>query len=176
MRLRPTSQCPRPAPRAFTLIEMMIVIAIVALFLSIGIPSMFRSLHKEGMRKATSDLLEACATARSAAIISGKMTELVFVPGDKSFSVTGGGGVSAETAETGSQIEVPAFSGRLPDEIDFEGLLLYGTEVTDQERVRVKFYPNGTSDAFGVVITSGTEVRAVTLEVITGMADYEVVR
>jgi prepilin-type N-terminal cleavage/methylation domain-containing protein len=160
---------------AFTLVEMMIVVAIVALVLSIGIPNMFRSLNKEGMRKATSDLLEACAAARSAAIISGKMAELVFIPGDKSFSVSGGG-VSQDTAQTGSKIEAPSFSSRLPDGVDFEGLLLYGTEVTQEPEVRVKFHPNGTSDEFGVVFTSGAEVRAISLEVITGTADLEVVR
>ena len=161
--------------RAFTLVEMMIVIAIVALVLSIGIPSMFRSMNKEGMRKATSDLLDACAAARAAAIISGKTAELVIVPADKTFTVAGSG-ASEETAETGSKIEAPAFSGQLPDGVDFEGLLLYGDEVTEYEQVKVKFYPNGTSDQFGVVFTSGMEVRSIVLEVITGTADWEVIR
>jgi prepilin-type N-terminal cleavage/methylation domain-containing protein len=165
----------RLASGGFTLIEMMIVIAIVALVLSIGIPSMFSSMNKEGMRKATSDLLEACAAARAAAIISGRTAELVFRPGDKTFIVSGGG-VSQETGQTGSQIEAPTFSGRLPDGVDFAGLLLYGDEVTEEEEFRVKFYANGTSDQFGAVITSGPEVRSITLEVITGTADLEVVR
>ena len=58
----------RPAAaraRGFTMIELMVVIAIMAITLTIGVPAFVRALHKEGMRKAQSDLLEACQKARA---------------------------------------------------------------------------------------------------------------
>jgi len=45
---------------AFTLIEILIVVGIIGLTLTMGVPAFVRAMHKEGMRKAQSDLLEAC--------------------------------------------------------------------------------------------------------------------
>jgi len=41
---------------AFTLIEILIVVGIMGLTLTMGVPAFVRALHKEGMRKARSDL------------------------------------------------------------------------------------------------------------------------
>ena len=39
--------------RAFTLIEIMVVVAIMGIILAAGIPSLYGMLHKEGLRKTT---------------------------------------------------------------------------------------------------------------------------
>ncbi len=70
----------RHNPGGFTLIEIMMVVAIIGLTLTMGIPSFVRVLKKEGMRKAESDLLEACEEARRAAIMNNQTTDLVFHP------------------------------------------------------------------------------------------------
>ena len=49
--------------RAFTLIEVMIVVAIVGLIAAMGVPSIFQALRKDGMRKAISDVKDALDTA-----------------------------------------------------------------------------------------------------------------
>src|SRR5438876_8247894 len=67
----------RVRSRGFTLVEIMIVISILAIVLATGVPSMLRSLQKEGLRKAQSDLVEACSHARAQAILSGLPMELV---------------------------------------------------------------------------------------------------
>ncbi|NJN05788.1 MAG: prepilin-type N-terminal cleavage/methylation domain-containing protein [Rhodobacteraceae bacterium] len=72
---------------AFTLVEIMIVVAILGVVLGMGIPSMFRAMSREGIRAATSDVIEACAKARSAAILSGAMIELQILPESRQFSV-----------------------------------------------------------------------------------------
>lgn len=55
------SQLSRPSPiglrlsRAFTLIEIMVVVAIMGLILATGIPSIYRIWNREGMRQAVID-------------------------------------------------------------------------------------------------------------------------
>src|SRR4029453_18387464 len=57
--------------RAFTLIEIMIVVAIMGIILATGSPSIYRIWKKEGMRQAVSDVVEVCSNARARAIFSG---------------------------------------------------------------------------------------------------------
>src|SRR5215469_7583162 len=70
----------RVSERAFTLIEIMVVVAIMGIILAAGIPSLYGFLHKAGLRKTTSDIVETCQSARSVAILGGSPTELVFHP------------------------------------------------------------------------------------------------
>ena len=49
----------RPFPRGFTLIEVMMVVAIIGLTLTMGLPAFLRVLKKEGMYKAEYELVEA---------------------------------------------------------------------------------------------------------------------
>ena len=52
------------AAGAFTLIEIMIVMAIVAIILSMGVPSMMRAMEKDDLARAVRDVIEGCKTAR----------------------------------------------------------------------------------------------------------------
>src|ERR1700678_218920 len=74
---------------AFTLIEIMMVVAIIGLTLAMGIPSFVRSIKKEGMGKVERDLVQACQEARRAAIVNNQTTDLVIRPLDRTFSVPG---------------------------------------------------------------------------------------
>ena len=76
-------------PAAFTLIEILVVVAIIGLTLSLSAPAFVRAMHKEGMRKAESDLLEACQKARGGAIINAKSQELIFNPMERTFEAPG---------------------------------------------------------------------------------------
>ena len=55
----------RKSRSAFTLMEIMIVVAIIGLIMAMGLPSIIKVLQKEGMRKAVSDLTDVCAAARA---------------------------------------------------------------------------------------------------------------
>src|SRR6266536_4867171 len=73
---------------AFTLLEIMVVMAIMGIVMAISIPTMYQQLHPESMRKAVSQVMEACAHARARAILGGVETDLVIHPADRQFDIT----------------------------------------------------------------------------------------
>ena len=61
--------------RGFTLIEIMIVVAIIGLMASIGVPSLITAMQKTGMRKALSEVQDVCRHLRRN-LIGGKGSDL----------------------------------------------------------------------------------------------------
>src|SRR5882724_9418672 len=123
--------------RAFTLLELMVVVGIIGLIMAMGVPTLYHFFHKEGFRKSVGDMMEACSTARSRAILGQTTTELVFHPAKKSCEVSGGpGGGWGGWAATAS----------FGDDVAIEMLDVNLSEFKDAEQARVRFFPNGTSD------------------------------
>src|SRR5215468_11262050 len=74
---------------AFTLIEMMIVIGIIAIVLTMAIPNVYRYLHPSPIQKALDDTLDACREARELAVLRGTTTALVIDLKNKSLGIRG---------------------------------------------------------------------------------------
>ena len=149
---------PAVSPRrssAFTLIEIMIVVAIMGLIAAIGVPSILQTFRKEGMRKAVYDIMKVCADAREDAILHNKTAAVVFhpLPQDRRFEREGAG--ESETLPVG--VEIAMLDINLQD-------------CGGSEWARVYFYPDGTSDEMTVVLLSQGERRKITLEFSTGIA------
>ena len=137
---------------AFTLIEVMVVVAVMGIILAAGIPSLYSVLHKEGFRKAVSDVLEVCNAARAQAILGDTTAEVSFRPYDNHCS---GGGKTAQFGE-GVVIEMLDVNLR---------------EYRDAESARVRFFPNGTSDEMTLILRSDrNEWKKISLEITTGLA------
>lgn len=151
---RHASRITRHAP-AFTLIEVMIVVAIMGLIAAMGVPSILQSFRKDGMRKAVSDVQKACADAREDAILHNKTTAVIFYPQpqDCRFGVEG----KAETKT-------------LPAGVEFAMLDIGLQDYGGSEWARVYFYPDGTSDEMTLVLHSSDDTRKITLEFSTGLA------
>jgi prepilin-type N-terminal cleavage/methylation domain-containing protein len=177
--------------RAFTLIEIMVAVGIVAVFMTIAIPSLYHGMHEDSMRKAMSDVMEACSTARARAILDGTTMDLCIRPADRTLSVgasapppaSEGGLEAREEYKFGERMRShPArstaptgFTVKLGPSIRIEGLGVNGDDWTEDEEARVHFYANGTCDEMSIVLRSDRgEWRNIFLEVVTGMADYEV--
>jgi prepilin-type N-terminal cleavage/methylation domain-containing protein len=171
--------------RGFTLIEIMIVLSIVAIVLATGVPSMLRSLEKEGLRKAQSDLVEACSHARAQAILSGVPMELVIRAEGNQVSVQPLR--PATTAKPEAELhnpegEVPPkpapkdFSARLDEDIGIRLLYVNFKDHMESPEARVRFFPNGTSDEFTIMFFSPQGERKLSLDIVTGLADVEVIR
>ena len=135
----------------------MIVVGIIGLIAAMGVPSILQSLQKEGMRKAVSDMVDACNDARSHAILSGQNADVTFHPADRTFASSGGK------------------SATLPDGIDFAMLDINMMDFSQSDVSRVRFFPNGTCDEMTVVLHSGDDWRKITLEFSTSIATVSAV-
>ena len=116
------------APGAgFTLIEIMVVIGILAIVLAMGVPPFVRSLQKDSLRQAVSDIEEACGKARAQAILRGVPTELIIRATDGQLTVaptpetragqTAAGGDSTEQPADAFVPQSPVFSARLREDM-----------------------------------------------------------
>jgi general secretion pathway protein H len=156
--MKPSRPCGKSTKtRGFTLIEIMMVVAIMGLTLAMGLPSFIRVIRKEGMRKAEYDLVEACREARRAAIMNGQTTDLVLHPLDGTFEVPG------------------AFpTAQIPNDIIIDILGVNFIQLEKAEQASVHFFPNGTSDEFTIVLHStGGKYLKFSLDTVTALPDIQ---
>lgn len=145
---------------AFTLIEIMVVVGIMAIILAAGIPSLYGFFHKQGLRKTVGDIVETCESARAAAILGGAPVDLVFHPKDGTCEATGG-----KTAGYGAWVH----SAKIVD-CTIEMLDVNLQECKDFDTVKIRFFPNGTCDEMTLVLRSNNnEWRKITTEITTGL-------
>ena len=166
---------------AFTLIEIMIVVAIMGVVLTMGVPIVYKAWHKAPMSRAVSDIIEVCSHARALAIMQGKEVDVVFHPKEGRLEV---GGASAPAKGSGSpafpsSVAAPTGSGlsaRLSERVLIELMDINKLphEFRDDDLAKVRFFPNGTSDELTLILVSDqNERREITLEVTTGLASVE---
>jgi prepilin-type N-terminal cleavage/methylation domain-containing protein len=173
---------------AFTLIEIMIVVGIMAVIMAIGIPSVVQHMNKDSMRQALKDIGEACQEARARAILAGTTTEVRIRPRERRITVIEGSSGSASTAASfgfhGEDIvEKPASSGGIFSATISESIFIDYIEVNsetalqDVDELTCLFYKDGTCDLMGIVLRSDKgEVRKLTTDVVTGSLDWEIAR
>ena len=175
---------------AFTLIEIMVAIGIVAVILTISFPFMANQMRKDSMRQAVLDITEACRVARERAVLNGVTTEVRIQPRNGIISAVEGSGSgqpsfgAAAFDERGEPTVQhrggggTIFTVNLPKSvlIEFVGVNLI-PDLHELDEVSASFYPNGTSDELVVLFRSDRgEVRKLTTDVITGIPDVEIIR
>jgi prepilin-type N-terminal cleavage/methylation domain-containing protein len=157
---------------AFTLIELMMVVAIIGLIAAMGVPAILSVMHEEPLRSAVNDTKEICYRARAQAILNGEITTVTFHPrtGDVEF---GGSGAGAPAMRVGHKT---VNSAHYDESVILEGLGVNGLDRTEDDTAQVRFFPNGTSDEMTLVLHSGDQWRKISLEVTTALASVESVR
>jgi prepilin-type N-terminal cleavage/methylation domain-containing protein len=138
--------------RAFTLIEIMIVVAIIGLIAAMGVPSILQMLKKDGIRKAASDVTELLGDARADAILKNENAYVYFRPADNRLDSSIGKSVT------------------LPDGVAMEAIGINLMDFSETEESRVRFFPDGTCDELTLVLHSGADRRKITLEFSTSIA------
>ena len=173
--------------RAFTLLEIMMVVAILGLMLTMGVPAILRTMHQEPLRKAVNDVVTICSHARAQAILHGVTTTIVFHPqsGEMALMVlattNAAAGFASRAAPAGETPPASAGAAALNstqfgDSITIDMLDVNLSEYKNADEARVRFFPDGTSDEMTLIINSGDQYRKITLEVPTGLASTEVIQ
>ena len=170
--------------RGFTLVEIMIVVAIVAVVFAIGAPSFVKVIHKGPMRQAMSDVMEALGYARAQAILRGVPAvfllngegQIQVLPAVDGESESPGQPGAIQTSETSPKPPASSFSAWLHRDIAVTLLEVNFRSQMEAAETRVRFYPNGTCDDFSIVLEAGGQIHRIWLDPITALADLETLR
>jgi prepilin-type N-terminal cleavage/methylation domain-containing protein len=159
----------------FTLIELMMVVAIVGLMMATGVPAILSVTREAPLRKAVNDVTEICSRARAQAILGGETTTVVFHPRVRQVAMSGAvasGPVAPSTRVGKAAVNAAEFDHT----VVIEGLGINNFDFTDSDEARVRFFANGTSDEMTLVLSAGGEYRKITLELTTALASVKNVR
>jgi prepilin-type N-terminal cleavage/methylation domain-containing protein len=160
---------------AFTLIEIMVVVAIMAIIMGMSIPFAKQALHREALTQAVLDVQEVCGNARKKAIIQGSMADLVFNAKDATMNVGSAGPPPNPDALSSGGPAPSGMNARFSDQVVISALNINGVDCMQLESARVRFFPNGTCDDMSMVLsrTDGRESTEMILEPTTGMVWIE---
>jgi prepilin-type N-terminal cleavage/methylation domain-containing protein len=177
----------RREEHAFTMLEIMMVVAIIGLIMTMSVPAILRTMHQEPLRKAVNDVKTICYNARAQAILHGVTTSVVFHPQSGEVMLSG----VATTHATDGFAPPDAFrqesnpapgnasalnSTKFDDSILIDMLDVNLSECRGADEARVRFFPDGTSDEMTLIIHSADQYRKLTLEVTTGLVSVEAIQ
>lgn len=172
----------------------MIVIGIIVLVMTAGIPLMTRAMNKNQLAKAINDTLEGCKLARDRAILQNKPYDFVIrnrTENDAEITVeearvkdagatpsamagTSAGTSAAPAGTAGSARDSGSLLGDFPrklgDDVAVELVYVNMIDHMGASEARVRFFPNGTSDEFMVTFAHEGNRRTVKVDIITGAA------
>lgn len=171
--------------RAFTMLELLIVVGIMMLILLMGLPAIRGALKKEAFVQGMNDVLDACDFARSQAIMNdaymemriypqSHMIEVAAIPRDTALSpITSDGSSDSSDPDKPPPPGPKSFSRQMPEQIIIEMLDVNFAEYKDADVARVRFYPNGTSSRFtmGIHSTDSGDFRLISLEEVTALTE-----
>jgi len=168
--------------RGFTLIEIMITVSIMAIFMAIGVPAMFRAMERNQLARAIKDTIEGCKTARDRAILQGVPHAFVLRP-DGQMQIEklpmeqqithGAPGGSAGQGELAGPYS--GFPRQLGEDVIIQLIDVNFINHMEMPAARARFFPNGISDEFTVVFSWLGQQRSVTVDIVTGLA-YELIK
>jgi general secretion pathway protein H len=130
----------------FTLIELVIVLAIIGLALAIAVPLLTRSVGGAALNAAASEIRAAANEARSTAIAEDRT---VVLRGDP------GGGYWVDR----NHFTLPLMNGAQP------------LRVATLGGAQISFFPSGGSSGGRIVVSSGGGERRIAVDALTGRAD-----
>ena len=160
----------------FTLVEMMVVVAIMGLLLGLAVLNFRAISQKEPLEQAVSDVEGLCRRARSEAIVKSRAMDLTIDSGTGQLLLsTAPHAINSPDLETGvltSTVEdaVVVDQTSLPTDVEME--IVIPEDIMDSETpgvVVIRFYPNGTAEPLqGLIVLPGEGVYTMILDPVTG--------
>ena len=167
----------RRSGAGFTLIEIMIVVSIIAIFMTLGIPQLMRGLEKDDLSKAIRDTIEGCKTARDRAILQGipwvfivRENGQMDVQAAPQEDMRKGSRSMTASSKNISGSTYSQFPRQLGEDVMIQLIDVNFISHMELPEARVRFFPNGTSDEFTVVYNFQARQRSVTIDIVTGQA------
>jgi prepilin-type N-terminal cleavage/methylation domain-containing protein len=170
--------------RAFTLLEIMMVVAIIGLIMTMSVPGILRTMHQGPLRKAVNDVKTICYNARAQAILHSVTTTVVFHPQSGEVMLSNLANTNSTDGfppeDSSRETKAPAIgsalnSTKFGDGVIIDMLDVNLSECKDADEARVRFFPDGTSDEMTLILHSGDQYRKITLEVTTGLTSVEAI-
>lgn len=152
---------------AFTLMEIMIVVAIIGLVAAMSVPSILTMRRQAPMRKAVDDVLEICSRARAGAVLKNTTATVLFEPRAGKVDLINGDSDAALSTRVG---KASVTSTQFDPTVTVEGLGINLRHYTEAAAAPVNFYDNGTCDEMTLILLCGGERQMITLELTTGLA------
>ena len=156
--------------RAFTLVELMVVVAVMGVIIGISIPAFLALLKKAPLEQAISDVEGMCRQARSDAIINKRTLELVLNDAGEFVTLrTVARSVMGVDPETGMEANLVE-QGEVLERVELQADLQI-IEPIDEDfigQLELRFYPNGTAEPVDLRVTDGSEAYILSLDPVTG--------
>ena len=155
--------------RAFTLVEIMVVVAVMGLLIGISIPAFRNIMKKAPLERGISDVESLCRQARAEAIVKQREMDMVFNEMEESVALTTAARVvNAPDPFTGLIIKTTE-GATVIDRVVLEEVDLQIVEpVLDMDEIRIRFYPNGTSETLELRVEGDGGGYRLTLDPVTG--------
>ena len=160
----------------FTLVEMMVVVAIMGLLLGLAMLNFRAISQKEPLEQAVSDVEGLCRRARTEAIVKSRPMDLTINSGTSQLLLsTAPHAVNTLDSETGLLIAtveevIVIDQASLPPDVEME--IIIPEDIMDSETpgvVVIRFYPNGTAEPLqGLIVLPGEGVYTMILDPVTG--------
>jgi prepilin-type N-terminal cleavage/methylation domain-containing protein len=151
---------------AFTLMELMVVVAIIGLVAAMSVPSILQMRREAPMRKAVNDVFEMCERARAGAVLKNTTTTITFHPRTGSVELENGDANAALSTRLG---KAPVTSTQFDPSVKVEGLGINLKDWTEADSAPVQFFDNGTCDEMTLVLECDGERQMITLELATSL-------
>ena len=159
--------------RAFTLVEILVVVAVLGLVFALSIPAFKRIINKAPLEQGIGDVGSLCRLAREKAIVKQQAMDVVLNETEEIVKVTTAARVINTSDPTTGLMIKKAEETQLVDQaillVDLEIIEPVPDEFTSDE-IRIRFYPDGTSETLTLRVADDDDAYLLTLDPVTGRA------
>ena len=143
----------------FTLLELIVVILIIGVVMSVGIPRIFNGLESTKTRNLMSDIIIFFRQTRMEALSTSKPVEVLITLHEGVFETN-----------NDKTFKIPEELGILIKLVNDEEYGYYDDEL---EKTKVTFYPNGMATERKLVLSNNdSDFAIITIDPLTGLANY----